>query len=559
MTPEEAAPPPRETAPARTPWSPEDDARLRAALGALVAALRDVWREPEFLQYRWSSGSDRPVVTTRATSDAAPRLPLTRRLVRGHPGVEVDVTTVSSVPAASSAAAWIDHAMSSQGVPSWGTPPPPSPAWARMIAARDVASDSVLRTGRLGVRVACGVGRRIDPVDQVQAQLREAPREAFGIMARLALEEELTQCAEALGLRTADDCRAFDQVDAMTEALSARLARLASQEVFRYQALAYFNGPPLDTDAPVVLFPEGVVYDAEGPVPIWAPRLALVAATDTHLEHALAASYQPRELPVGMDRCNLVLEIDFELPTSAPPGRFYDLYPNGVRLAEAVLEALRLLRPEDLGMSHFTIRSTAPHTPWAATGQWVDAGARASEWTPRRAAYAPVPPAPLTSDDAAVLPLLCEHAVWPPEVRGLAIARRRFRDAYERYAADDPERLLEHAITLEAVLLNDQGSKGELQFRLAVRAARLLGRDLTERREIALTVRDLYDARSRLAHGAALASGGGKAAAAERVASTLARAAALTRRVLRHVMEGGLPAESDREALSEWWKNQEFG
>jgi hypothetical protein len=79
-------------------------------------------------------------------------------------------------------------------------------------------------------------------------------------------------------------------------------------------------------------------------------------------------------------------------------------------------------------------------------------------------------------------------------IERLALARRR------NYPGN---KAIEGAICLEALLLGDGGNQ-ELTYRLRLRAALLLGRNLVERREISYAIRDFYDLRSKTVHGASV-------------------------------------------------------
>lgn len=99
------------------------------------------------------------------------------------------------------------------------------------------------------------------------------------------------------------------------------------------------------------------------------------------------------------------------------------------------------------------------------------------------------------------------HRCWVcrGDFKGLKYALRRLRSSVERYAPSDPERLLEYAIALEALYLNDIGTdRVELAYRLRLRAARFLATSFAERNELFMTLRDLYHLRSRVAHGESL-------------------------------------------------------
>ena len=63
---------------------------------------------------------------------------------------------------------------------------------------------------------------------------------------------------------------------------------------------------------------------------------------------------------------------------------------------------------------------------------------------------------------------------------------------------NDVDRTIDLAITLECLFLD--GIEHELQFRLAVRAAKFLADDLAERKEIVKGIKDFYKLRSRAAH-----------------------------------------------------------
>jgi Apea-like HEPN len=77
------------------------------------------------------------------------------------------------------------------------------------------------------------------------------------------------------------------------------------------------------------------------------------------------------------------------------------------------------------------------------------------------------------------------------------IAVSRFTSTTERQSPTD--RLIDASIGLENLFL--QGTNDELSFRLALRAAWLLGQSANERREIFGELKKVYDSRSRVVHG----------------------------------------------------------
>ncbi len=79
---------------------------------------------------------------------------------------------------------------------------------------------------------------------------------------------------------------------------------------------------------------------------------------------------------------------------------------------------------------------------------------------------------------------------------GVAMAVRRLNFVYERQRVED--KLVDYCIAFETLLLQE---KAELEHRLALRVARLLGRSPDEHEQIYLQVRAAYGTRSDIVHG----------------------------------------------------------
>ena len=84
--------------------------------------------------------------------------------------------------------------------------------------------------------------------------------------------------------------------------------------------------------------------------------------------------------------------------------------------------------------------------------------------------------------------------------RSLQLALRRFSMAADRTLAED--KILDTTTAAEALFLNDLGKeRAELGYRSSLRAAFLLGEEMTHRRRIQRFMRDAYNVRSRISHG----------------------------------------------------------
>jgi hypothetical protein len=122
---------------------------------------------------------------------------------------------------------------------------------------------------------------------------------------------------------------------------------------------------------------------------------------------------------------------------------------------------------------------------------------------------------------------------------------------------NEPERLLDIAFAFEAIILND-GDNKELSYRLALRAARLLGKTLKERHEIFDSVKKLYDFRSKIAHGETLDTM--KPKDALKLQQVLTRAPRILKDAIIEMILGNAPRGlQDSTKIGEWWRDLELG
>ena len=86
---------------------------------------------------------------------------------------------------------------------------------------------------------------------------------------------------------------------------------------------------------------------------------------------------------------------------------------------------------------------------------------------------------------------------------------RRFNIAFERQQLDD--RIVDLMIAAESLFLHDAGSpgeRGELRFRLAVRAAKFIESPRYAPRQVFDLMRKAYDVRSQVVHGGSIKNTG---------------------------------------------------
>jgi len=155
----------------------------------------------------------------------------------------------------------------------------------------------------------------------------------------------------------------------------------------------------------------------------------------------------------------------------------------------------------------------------------------ASSWIP-----APRTPPYFVSDNAATqLVGLWSLLESTPSDRRLALALRRFEMSYAREDAED--QIIDYWIALEALFLPDGNQ--ELVYRASLRIARFLGRYAQERLDLFNTVKNSYNLRSKVAHGAELRS-------QDRLDSVTNETGESLRRALCHcLMQGAPPSVED--------------
>lgn len=534
------------------PWSEEEDRELIAAILSLVEAMRAVWVDPNFGDAYWTFDQSKTVVVTSLEGHYG-----AGRIRRGDAGVSVDVTSQTNKQSKKDARVWISHSLySKDGVQlvGYGQEQRPSTEWNVLVEAREHFIRTIIRTSTLNLRLICSIGRRIDPVELILEHLAAGEIERYATMLRHDIAEVMSDAAASLGAHSGAELQSLAAED-FAGSIHSAFVRLAKQEYFEYEAIAFLNGPVLQDER--IEFLRELISGPSEKYPIEVRSVHLSYTTDEHLSYGVVGtSYSGAKLPTGTENSNLSIVIALAIPVHADPHRYYDLYPIAEHVASVVLEALRLVRPEDIGISSIAIRSTNDYSPWAPSVEWVYSGARVAQWTPRRPTYATASEHPITAPELQAAIELAKKILEPPTVVGLPIAQRRFRDGYERYPADDPERLLEFTIALEAILLNDQDGTNELQFRTQLRAARFLETSFPERNEVMTSVRDLYFVRSKFAHGSTIDEA--KTGEMKKLRRALENGPKILRQAIRKMLMSEGPDGLEGNALRDWWRQIEL-
>lgn len=209
-----------------------------------------------------------------------------------------------------------------------------------------------------------------------------------------------------------------------------------------------------------------------------------------------------------------------------------------------LLKALRLLKGQPVGIARVSYHSQVP-TPFVMEGV-----------SHIHDEYIPTGKYVLAPCD---LPELCdvlERLSTMAIPQALHLAANRLASAIIR--RDPNDKLLDAAIGLEAVLLAQTAEdkyKGEVRHRFAAHYA-VHRRAGDERIEAYKVARDLYDLRSRVAHGGQLSDSeklGGRRVTAHEAGAT---ACAMLREAIMHYLRGGNPDEIENP---EYWTRRLFG
>jgi hypothetical protein len=336
----------------------------------------------------------------------------------------------------------------------------------------------------------------------------------------------------------------FDAWDQVTEHVLNGLTELATRSLHVYEAIAYLNGPLIDEPESIAL----VLRNASNP----ASMVWLEYATDERLAQAIDAHLIRDPVSESVQRANAIIRFSIRVPVEAPVESYLDAYPIAAHVVSRVLDVLRIVHAGDIGVGALRVAEVTPYTPVIRRTYAWDYEPEVTMYQARRMAFTVPTDRVITEQEIVTARILLPVHLAGLDQQGFDVAIRRFRDSYERYHPTDTGKLLDIAIALEALLLNDDQTK-EVSHRLCVRGARWLETTLPERRETFKHLKWLYALRSRIAHGAVL-----KSADKAKLAVVLEQAPILLRRAMRRALEGAGPVGLDGDALHSWWRDLEL-
>ena len=511
---------------------------LKQSLGALCSGLAALWRESSFPTGYRSPFETLYEVITRADDNAA-LMPISGRAIRGSTGVEISRTEKRPSK---------ERATEDLITDSYGQEQSfhPEGLNQRLRETRD----AVAAFGRavdadvlLGYRLRQSLGYKTWSASQFADLDRAGWNLELGCL--FALRKRLARSLVAHGFDPASRDQ-FEGWSAVEEEIIQHLQDLRTLDRYEYEILIFLNGPPADFEGEASL-----VDLAQGEETI---SVGVCYASDQLVSHLV--EYEHQKVP-GYEKINTVLRYRISLPVEVGEKPYLQAYPNASEVGGLLLDGLRLLRPgDDIGILALEIVAVDDYAP-TIRKTWADRfQTELARFYPRRFDFRSPQSSVLQEEEVTNLRTLVSLLVGKSgRSRSILQARKRLANSIDRYAPDDPEKLIEYAIALESLFLDDSDGRTELSYRLALRAARLLEKDLESRRSCFHTIRDLYKFRSRIAHGGSLEEL--KPIEQKRLESVLLRCPSIVSRSIRALLERGPSAVGKKPA--DYWQELELG
>lgn len=509
---------------------------LKHSLGALCSGLAALWKESSFSTgYRSPFWTPYEVITR--TDDNAALMPISGNAIRGSTGVEVsrEQKRLSK-----------ERATEDLITNSYGQEQSFHPEGLNQ-RLRDIR-DAVAAFGRavdadvpLCYRLHQSLGYKTWSASQF-ADLDRSGRnlEMEGLF---ALRERLVRSLVAHGFDPASRDQ-FEGWSAVEEEIIQHLQDLRILDRYEYEVQIFLNGPPADFEGESSLI--DLVQGGE------TISVGVCYASDQLVSHLVE-----HEKISGYEKINTVLRYRISLPVEDGEESYLQAYPNASEIGVLLLDGLRLLRPgDDIGILALEIVAIDDYAP-TIRKTWADRfQSELARFYPRRFDFRPPQCSVLRKEEVTSLGTLVSLLVGKSgRSRSILQARRRLANSIDRYAPDDPEKLIEYAIALESLFLDDSDGRAELSYRLALRAARLLEEDFESRRSCFQTIRDLYDFRSRIAHGGSLEEL--KPVEQERLESVLLKCPSIVSKSIRALLERGPVAVGKKQV--DYWRELELG
>ena len=324
----------------------------------------------------------------------------------------------------------------------------------------------------------------------------------------------------------------FEEWNEIALRVTEKLYSIAEKTYNEYEIVVFLNSPSIDEKASFQL----------------NDKLSIEYATDD-----LLSKLHKYNKDVRLGCINTAVKYKIAIEVNASVEQYLCTYITGAKLADTIVDCLRLIRDEDIGVIALEIFPIDDFTPHIRKTYEEYYQSELAIFVPRRFYFQTEYKKPLSEQEIYIFCNLLSSYSEIQKVKGLNVAIQRFCSSCERYLPNEPERLLDVAIALEAIFLNDDDTK-ELTYRLSLRAARLLGKTLEERREIFSVIKQLYKFRSKIAHGEVLEQ------SSDKLKQVLIRSPRILKDAIIEMILGNAPRGLQNSTkIGEWWRDLELG
>ena len=458
------------------------DSAIEELLKELCIALSDLWELDSFTDFYWTPINSN-CAKTIATGEAN-TLPITNRPIRGYSNVNVRVFEDDN----NSLVNRIESLILRSGRPESYYSQETHYKVKKVQHVSERIGHAIDQDPKLSYRLHSLFGYKTFSIDQFLEVKKEDNHSSsiyLFILARFFARE---LAKNKFNLSKHSEFRKWDTVckDSLEE-----LEKLKLEENYNYEVCIFLNGPLIDELEDILI---ANLLFKDKPI-----EISLGYATDDALKPLVKYEIHP-----AFEKINTVIKYKVVIPIEAGEEEYLIQYHHASLVAQVLLDSLRLCRPlDDIGVLAIEVLPDSFSAP-SIRKTWVSQYQHESAiFEPKRFDFSSASPLPLAEEEVKNVKIVVQLMLSKTGFdQHCSYAMRRFRNSIERYSVNDSERLLEYAIALESLYLNDSdGNRGELTYRLSLRAARFLEAKLEKRKEIFSLINKLYGFRSLIVHG----------------------------------------------------------
>jgi hypothetical protein len=510
--------------------------QMQIYLVQLLQTIEEYWQITNYEVEKSTLERDAEIRTRWSSTTVL--LPNTKRVIRGLEGVSVDKVDKSK----DLIYMLIDKAI--KPLEDWQLKSQKS----EVIEIKTLISDYIDKllvefneVPKLNERIFDSVGFKHDEPDELPLWIEGLEPSMSRIIKTSALKKILTKELKKFDFDGKSQI-SLENKQKVAEGVIQELSILSNRTHNLYKAIILLNAPLVDEEDCVSL----------GEIDFDRIKFELYIS---YADDDLLSKFKSVDINT-LENVNTVCSFSVGIKVDASVNTYLYIYELAGKVAEKLVDSLRLVCEHDVGVLGLEVIPDESFTPRIRKTFETRYQQNLAPILPKRFHYHLNSLKPIHQSETEQVKFLINSDWYSNSVKGIDIAIKRFRSSIERYMPDDPEKLLDLSISFEAIYLND-GDNKELTYRLALRAARLLGNSVEERQGIFKVLKDLYKYRSKVAHGENLETL--RESDKKRLSNVLAQAPLILKRSIIGMLSGNGPKGlKDNEKIGEWWSKLEL-